>query len=330
LSTSRNRVYGPLVSSATPDAHEHLFVEVFGMEVVGRHEITDEDVLDTLAPDSGLVGISVLVLRTPGTDSGVVVLGCDPASGETVRSWETRVDRDALKVIDFYAPDFAAAVAHARSLGYEVEEAEASYELPQGSFTEAHLWGPDNVVTALLGGPAEFFADFAQVGDRLVSEVQSISAPLTSADDSVRFYRDVLEWDVVFEYALDDPSFAQMLGVDELTLRSRNVGPSTREPYFGLIDYGLGPAHEGSLRGRSALPRRGLVGAVVLSDDLDRVVAAAGREATPLTPLSLRLPALRSERALWLHTPHTVPHLVLDVSPDLGAHPRAEEGNPPC
>lgn len=327
MSTPRNRVFGPLISTATPQAHVDLFRGVYGMELAGRTVVTTPQVLATIAPDAALGSVEVIVLRTPGTDSGVVVLCCDPAGQETVRTRATRVERDALKVIDFYAPDFPAALAHARALGYEVEEHEASYELPQGTFTEAHLWGPDNIVTAMLGGPAEFFADFAQVRDRVLSEVQSISAPLSDASDSVAFYRDVLGWDVVFEYSVDDPSFAAMVGVDELTLRSRNVGPSTVEPYFGLIDYGLGAAHDGSLRGRSALPRRGILGAVVLSQDLNRVLAAAGPEGSPLP---LTLPALDSGRAAWLHTPHSVPHLVLEVGPDTGTHPRAEEGNSPC
>ena len=94
----------------------------------------------------------------------------------------------------------------------------------------------------------------------------------------VEFYREVLGWDVVFEYAIDDPSFSALVGIEEpLRLRSRNVGPSTREPYLGLIDYGLPADVGGSLLGRSVAPRRGLLGAVVLVGDLDGRGRGRGR-----------------------------------------------------
>ncbi|MFC6152334.1 hypothetical protein [Nocardioides yefusunii] len=321
-----NQVFGPLVSVSDTEAHVRLFSDVFGMQVAGRHTVERRETLDAISPRHTLERIELTVLTTPGTRTGVVLVDFGVADAPTVRDWSTRVHLDALKVIDFYAPDFGAAVAHARARGYEVIESEASYELAEGTFREAHLWGPDNVVTAFLGGPAEFFADFAQVTDALVSEVQSISAPLSDASDSVAFYRDVLGWNVVYEYALDDPSFAAMLGVEHLTLRSRNVGPNTREPYFGLIDYGLPGGADDSLTGRSVPPHRGLLGAVVLTHDIAAIHAAAGLEAVPVV---LQLPSLESDRAAWLTTPHTVPHLVLEVEAPVD-HPREEEGTTSC
>lgn len=321
-----NQVFGPLVSVSDTEAHVRLFTDVFGMRVAGRHGVESRATLDAISPGHRLHRIEITVLITPGTRSGVVLVDFGVPDAPTVRDWSTRVHLDALKVIDFYAPDFEAAIAHARGLGYEVIESEASYELAEGAFREAHLWGPDNVVTAFLTGPADFFADFAQVTDALVSEVQSISAPLSDAGDSVAFYRDVLGWDVVYEYSLDDPSFAAMLGVESMTLRSRNVGPSTREPYLGLIDYGLPGGADDSLTGRSVPPHRGLLGAVVVTHDLAAVRAAAGLEAVPV---DLQLPSLESDRALWLATPHTVPHLVIEVPVPVD-HPREEEGTTSC
>ncbi|PVG80792.1 hypothetical protein DDE18_21310 [Nocardioides gansuensis] len=303
------RLFGPLISTGEASAHVRLFSEVFGMMVEDQVSLSPVLTADLLGgPEELGAGAEVTVLRTPGVESGVVLVAFDPTSPETIRDWESRVSRDALKVIDFYAPDYEGAIAHARGLGYEVVEFEASYELPEGTFREAHLWGPDHVVTAFLGGPAEFFADFAQVVDGRVSEVQSISAPLTDAQPSVDFYREVLGWDVVYEYAIDDPSFAEMVGVEELRLRSRNVGPSTREPYFGLIDYGLPPRHDGSLRGRSAAPRRGLLGAVLTGVDLDALVSRAGPAAGPVVDCPT---LLGHSRGLLLGTPHSVPHLAL-------------------
>lgn len=309
------RVYGPLISTGDLEAHRRLFCDVFGMEEAGR------STLDGMAAEA-LFGVEVervdlVALQTPGTPSGAVLCRFDPVSEETVRTYATRVDRDALKVIDFYAPDYEGAIAHARELGYEVVEAEAEYDLPEGRFREAHLWGPDNVVTAFLGGPAGFFQDFAQITDRPVSEVQSISAPLSDAEPVVRFYAEVFGWDVVYEYAIHDPSFADLLGIDApLRLRSRNVGPSTREPYFGLIDYGLPADVGGSLRGRPAPPRRGLLGAVVLVDDLD-VVSARAADAVVGTA-SLDLAPFTHARAALLRPPHQVPHLLVETSLRVG------------
>lgn len=306
------RVYGPLISAADVEEHCRLFGDVFGMEETGRVELGSDDSRSLFGSEVGTT--ELVVLQTPGVLSGVVLCGFDPVSDETVRTYESRVDRDALKVIDFYAPDYPAAIAHARSLGYEVVESEAEYELAEGTFREAHLWGPDNVVTAFLGGPADFFGNFAQVTDRLVSEVQSISAPVSDGRSVVDFYARVLGWDVVFEYAINDPSFSELLGIEEpLELRSRNVGPSTKEPYFGLIDYGL-PAHVGgSLLGRPTAPRRGLLGAAVLVDDLDAVCAAAGRECSG-ERVSFDLAPFGQTRAAQLMPPHQVPHLVLEIA----------------
>ncbi|WP_166140156.1 hypothetical protein [Nocardioides ochotonae] len=309
MGSHRSVLYGGLISTATPEEHIRLFSDVFGMAVVGTTRL-DAAAASALF-DAPLSGAELVVLQTPGVESGVVLVSFTPTSAETVRSYETRVDRDALKVIDFYAPDYEDAIAHARGLGYEVVEAEAEYELAAGTFREAHLWAPDNVVTAFLGGPAEFFADFAQVGDRRTSEVQSISAPVSDGAPVVEFYREVLGWDVVFEYAIDDPSFSALVGIEEpLRLRSRNVGPSTREPYLGLIDYGLPADVGGSLLGRSVAPRRGLLGAVVLVGDLGAVVAAAGGAAGPVQALDPV--AFVGPRACVLTPPHGVPHLVLE------------------
>lgn len=303
---SRSYLYGPLISAADPGEHEVLFTSVFGMTGLGSAPVAPEAA-------RALFGTEVAelrVLRTPGVSSGAVVLRF-ASPGETVRTFGTRLHRDALKVIDFYAPDYEGAIAHARGLGYDVVEAEASYDLPEGRFREAHLWGPDSVVTAFLGGPAGFFEDFAQVTDRPVSEVQSISAPLGDAGPVVDFYQRVFGWDVVYEYAIDDPSFGELVGAEPgFVLRSRNVGPSTREPYFGLIDYGIPGNEGGSLLGRSVPPRRGLLGAVVVTDDLDAVLSSAGPDAAGAA-VDVELPGLGRVRAATVTPPHRIPHLVV-------------------
>lgn len=299
------RLFGPLISARDLDEHARLFRDVFGMVEVGRARLDPERGRTLFGADAGTVDL--LALTTPGVLSGVLVCRFDPVSDETIRTYESRVDRDALKVIDFYAPDYEGALRHARRLGYQVVEAQAEYELDGGTFREAHLWGPDNVVTAFLGGPATFFADFAQVTDRLVSEVQSISAPVGQAQPVIDFYREVFGWDVVYEYTIDDPTFAELVGVDELRLRSRNVGVSTREPYLGLIDYGLPDHVGGSLRGRCVAPRRGLLGAVVTTSDLAGVLSRAG------ATVEVDLAPFGATRAALLTAPHGVPHLVIGL-----------------
>ena len=224
------RLYGPVFSTSVLAEHVARLAAVFGMVEAGR---------------TSALGGEVVALRTPGVWAGALVLRTDPPPAYAVRDEATRLDRDALRVVDFYAPDLDAAVAHARALGYEVEASEAAYELAEGSFREAHLPGPDGTVTALLSGPRDFFAGFAQVRDRVVSEVCSISLPLGDAAPSLAFYEDVLGWGVVYEYSFDDPSFSAMVGsAERLRVRSSTVGPARDQPYLNLVDYGL-PASAG-------------------------------------------------------------------------------------
>ena len=153
MGSHRPVLYGGLISTATPEEHERLFGDVFGMAVVGTTR------LDAAAASALFAAPTERCRARGAADARASSPGWSwssfaPTSAETVRTYDTRVDRDALKVIDFYAPDYEAAIAHARGLGYEVVEAEAEYELAAGTFREAHLWAPDNVVTAFLGGPA--------------------------------------------------------------------------------------------------------------------------------------------------------------------------------
>lgn len=304
-------VYGPLISAADLEEQRRLFVDVFGMIEQGRSPLDTADSMRLFGSDVG--SVELMALQTPGVGAGVIVCRFDPVSSETVRDYESRVDRDALKVIDFYAPDYAGAIAHAREAGYEVVESEAAYELEDGAFQEAHLWGPDNVVTAFLGGPAGFFKDFAQITNRRVSEVQSISAPVSDAGPVLDFYARVFGWGVVFEYSIDDPSFSELVGIEEpLRLKSANVGPTTREPYFGLIDYGLRPHVGRSLRGRATAPRRGLLGAVVAVDDIDTVCHSAGISLAD-RGVTIELAPFGQVRTVVVVAPHEVPHLVIEV-----------------
>lgn len=298
------RLFGPLFSTADIAPHVDRLRSVFGMVEEGRVRL----------PDGPLSG-ELVALRTPTVPAGALVLRRDPVPEAAVRDESTRLHRDALRVVDFYAPDLDDAVAHARGLGYEVETSEASYELTEGAFREAHLAGPDGTVTAFLSGPRDFFTGFAKVRDRVVSEVCSISLPLGDAAASLAFYADVLGWGVVYEYSFDDPSFSELVGsTDRLRVQSSTVGPARDEPYLNLVDYGLPAGTGGSLLGRSGLDRRGLVGVVVLAADLDDVRRrAAGHPGADCGPdLALALAPFGETRAAVLTSPHEIVHLVVE------------------
>ncbi|MBA2953570.1 hypothetical protein HZF07_07585 [Nocardioides sp. CGMCC 1.13656] len=295
------RLFGPLFSTSVLAEHVARLAAVFGMVEAGR---------------TSALGGEVVALRTPGVWAGALVLRTDPPPAYAVRDEATRLDRDALRVVDFYAPDLDAAVAHARGLGYEVEASEAAYELAEGSFREAHLAGPDGTVTALLSGPRDFFTGFAQVRDRIVSEVCSISLPLGDAAPSLAFCADVLGWDVVYEYSFDDPSFSAMVGsAERLRVRSSTVGPARDQPYLNLVDYGLPASAGGSLLGRGGLDRRGLVGVVVTTTDLDAVRrrALAHPGASAAEPVEVDLAPFGATCAAVVTSPHQIVHLVVET-----------------
>lgn len=310
------RIYGPLISTGDLDGQTRLFTEVFGMREACRTHVEGEQAAALFGPE--VRAAEVIVLNTPGTNNGAMLCSFDPPCEELVRDQDSRLAADALKVIDFYAPDHAAAVRHARERGYAVVQEEAAYELEAGAFREAHLWAGDNVATAFLGGPADFFTGYAQVRDRVVSEVLSISSPVSDAAPVLDFYDAVFDWQVIFEYAITDASLAAMLGSGEdVQLRGLCVGNSTREPYFGLMDYGISSA-AASLRGRSGPPRRGLVGAVLLADDLTATLSkareAGGEQAVASAPTDLEMAPFGVTRAAVVLPPHGVWHLVVEAT----------------
>lgn len=304
-----SRVYGPLISVHDVAGQEALFAGAFEMDRAGR---------GVLAPDqtSALLGVAactdLTVMRTPGVDAGVVLCRFDVTGPgtEPVRDERTRIHRDAFRVVDFYAPDFDGAVRHAREAGFPMATSEASYELAEGSFREAHHAAADGVVAALLSGPADFFADFAEVRDRVVSEPISISLPLSDGAPTIDWYSEVFGWEVVYTYDFVDASFSELMQVDhELRVRSSTVGPSRQQTYVNIVDYGLEADQAGSLQGQAVAPRRGLLGLVVLTDDLDDVIGRAGPSAGPAVTVELA-PFGRCRMSV-LAPPCEAPHLVI-------------------
>lgn len=271
-------VHGPIVSSSDLDAHARLFT-TFGMTEVARRPVD----VDDCSRQWGTTGVSAteLVLATPGTRWGARVVRFDPLSDVIVRDRERGFDADAPKVVDFYTPDFAAACAVVERAGWKIRQPVAEYDLPEGHFIEAHVWGPDEMVCALIAGPAEFFRGFASVTDRMFSEPQSLSGPVSRLEPAIAFFAAAFGFDVVSRYGIDDESFRELVGSTkpQFNLRAVNVGMNTREPYFGLIHYGMADGTYASLAGRARPPHRGTLGATIVVDDVDATVtraAAAG------------------------------------------------------
>jgi catechol 2,3-dioxygenase-like lactoylglutathione lyase family enzyme len=303
------RVHGPIVSCADLSVTRRLFEDVFGLAEVGRQDLTEPEVKALWGVEGRRA--TTVVLDTPGTPFGVRLVQFDPLSDVVIRNRSTGFDADALKVIDFYAPDFDAAEAYLKARGFALKHERAVYDLPEGRFIEGHLWGPDEVVCALVSGPKAFFSGFATVKDRTFSEVQSISSPVSDPERVIQFYKDVLGLEIVYEYFIDAESFSKLVGTPhKLQLRARNIGVKRTEPYFGIIHYGLPEDAYTSLRDRSVLPNRGLAGATVMADGLDVIAEKAGDfGAVILAPLArVSLAPYGRVRSLTLRAPHGVVH----------------------
>lgn len=276
--SSTHWIHGPIVSSSDLAAHVRLF-ETFGMTVSSRHELGTAE----CSAQWGTVGQAAVevVMASAGTRYGARLLHFQPVSGEVIRDRARGYDADAPKVIDFYAPDFETACAVVKRAGYAIREPIAEYDMPEGHFVEAHVWGPDEVVCALIHGPAEFCWRFAVITDRMFSEPQSLSGPVSEFEASIAFFRQVLDFEVLYRYGIEDDSFRGLVGSaqPDFNLRAVNVGWTTEEPYLGLIHYGMRTDSYASLRGRARPPNRGTLGATIVVEDADAVanrVAAAG------------------------------------------------------
>jgi catechol 2,3-dioxygenase-like lactoylglutathione lyase family enzyme len=307
-------IHGPIVSCADLTAQRALFEGVFGLKPAAEQSL-DRAAVQTLWGLRGH-GARTLLLETPGTHFGVRLVQFDPVSPTVIRNRASGFDCDALKVIDFYAPDFDAANAHLQRRGFKLKDDVSVYELPNGRFIEGHLWGPDEVVTALISGPKEFFAGFATVTDRLFSEPQSISAPVHDQPRVLEFYDKVLGLPVIHEYAIDDDSFAKLVGTPhKLKLRAKNVGLKRTEPYFGIIHYGLPPDAYRSLKDRAVFPHRGLAGATLVVDHIaDHARASAAFGCEVLAPVAeAALAPYGRVQSLTIRAPHGVIHHLIET-----------------
>ena len=267
-------IHGPIISTSDIDAHLALFA-AFGLREVARCERSAAETAEIWSVERQ--SSVEVTLETPGTAFGVRLVRFDPGSPAQIRDPSRGSDSEALKVIDFYAPDLSAARASIEAAGFTFKPDVADYETPEGRYQEAHLWGPDGVVCALISGDAALFADLATIRDRLVSEPQSISGPVQDAAATLAFFEEVLGLGVIHRYGLDDPSFDALVGTAaHMSLRAWNVGLRKCEPYFGVIDYGLPRGSQISIKASARPPARGLLGATLFVSDAAAIASKAG------------------------------------------------------
>lgn len=291
-----------------------MFEGVYGLKKVAEQEIDEAGTKILWGVDGRR--LATVLLETPGTHFGVRLVQFDPQSPVIIRDRSTGFDCDALKVIDFYAPDISAAEAAVKAAGLKLKDEVATYELAGGQFFEGHLWGADEVVTALIGGPKSFMSDFVSVTDRTFSEVMSVSSPVDDPARVLEFYEQVLGLWVIHEYAIDDASFGKLVGTQhKMSLRAKNVGLKRSQPYFGIIHYGLPKDAYRSLRDRSVFPNRGIVAGTLFVTDIARHADAAKAFGcdivAPLATVALK-PYGRVQ-SLALRGPHGVIHHLIET-----------------
>lgn len=267
-------IHGPIISSSNVDAHIALF-GAFGLSETGRQERSIEETSGIWGTD-GQASLEV-TLETPGTPFGVRLVQFTPGTDIQIRQPERGSDSEALKVIDFYAPDLDEALKQIEAAGFRFKDEIADYDTPEGRFREAHLWGPDGVVCALISGDPDRFESLATIRDRLVSEPQSISGPVQDQQPVLAYLNDTFGLQVIHQYGLDDESFDALVGSDDsMKLRAWNVGTKTSEPYFGIINYGLPAGSQTSAFTTSRPPARGLLGATLFVRDAALVSQRTG------------------------------------------------------
>jgi catechol 2,3-dioxygenase-like lactoylglutathione lyase family enzyme len=313
-----DHIVGPLISTGHLQAHAELLGDVFGMQCLAEVELDDAAVHDLWGVHERTARTALY--QTPGTETGIRLVQFDPVSEVVMRDRHHGDEHDALKVIDFFVPDFAAAVARLEDAGHRLKDAIAEYDLPEGHFREAHLWAVDEVVYALIAGPAGFMAGLVHVVDRPFSEVMSLSTPVTNRAAAVAFYRQAFGFDEVYRYGFDDASFANLVGsADEMRLTAINVGTSLLDPYFGLIDYGPASARARSLANRCQLPHRGLAAAVIYTDRLKQVIDSCRQHGHEVVagPAMADLPPHGIVPSALIRAPHGVLHHVIEPGAEI-------------
>ncbi len=306
-----NYLYGPLISSSDGDFHQRMFEQVFELETVSQAAMDS----DSVSRVFGLTHCSATftALVTPATRYGVCVVEFDPGANETIRHRSRGLVPGAAKVIDFFVRDLEQALARARDFGLQINDEIATYQSPEGTVREAHAWVLDEVVCAMIDPPPAMMEKFSCDLQRAVSEPQSISGPTTELEASADFFHRLFGFEVIYRYEVNDSNFGEMIGSTEpVNIKAKNVGWNLRAPYIGMIDYGL--AKPGDETIKPVLPPiRGLLGVIVITDEMAAVVSRAPDDAV-LVPLSRGgLPGpWETAQSLLLRAPNGMALLVIE------------------
>ena len=307
------RLVAAMISTAEHDRHLDLFRGVLGMEVVSEQVLSGSEARALWAVDAR--SARVTMLTTPPSYAGVALVEFDPASEVVIREGMQGIDTEALKVIDVVTSDAEAGFARFEEAGFVVSDVRSSYEIEDGAVTETHAYGPEEVVIGILDFHTIEASRFVELTDRLFSEAMSISVPVDDLEPVVEWYDRVLGMEVVHRYGFDAESFKDLVGTDSAAwnVRGTNIGRTTQEFYFGVIDYGTGDTARRSLRDRARLPNRGIAGALCMVDDLDRVVSASAAQEVVTEPVDLVLGPWGRTPAMTLVAPHGIVHTVVET-----------------
>jgi catechol 2,3-dioxygenase-like lactoylglutathione lyase family enzyme len=257
-----------------------------------------------------------ILLETPGTQIGVWLVEFTPPSDVVIRVGGVGVATDALKMIDFFTADRPAAMALLKAHGFEFVSEGASVELPDGSrFVEAHLRAPDGVMFALIEALNVPASRYVTCHDRVFSEVQSSSGPVSDFAPARRFYEDVLGVPMGLRYEFESESFSRMVGTAQtIHIQANNYGRVVEDVMLGIIHYGLPEGSYESLRERARPPHRGLIGVrlevVGLEAVLDRCRDAHIEIVRPLA--RERSDAFGDAKVAAVRAPHGVWHWLIE------------------
>ncbi|GEM_PF-920084 len=281
---------GPVISTAALVRQTTLFRDVLGMQ------LTADSSFDA-ARTAQLFGLErhtarVLTLQTPGTSIGVQLVEFSPGSDTVIRPGGVGIASDALKMIDFFTSDGVAAADAFRRHGFELVTEGAPIQLPDGSrFIEMHVKGPEGVMVAAIHPENVAARGFVTVTDRLFSEVQSSSGPVSDFEPVRHFYESVLGIPMGYAYEFESPAFSSMIGAGRTTtIRANNYGRVVEDVMLGIIHYGLPRDSYESLRERARPPHLGVIGVRLSVCNLPALLqrcAAGGCElAVPLARVS--------------------------------------------
>lgn len=312
ITRAANRFIGPIISTHALTSHRALLGDVFGLECLAEQQLDNTATQAVWNVKADTTRMQLCLTR--GTCSGALLLQFDPLSDKVIRDRSRGDDHDALKVIDFYTSNFDESIAKLAAGGHRIKDTIAEYDMDEGHFREAHLWADDQVVYALIDGPADFMARVVQISDRPFSEIMSVSTPVTERAEVVRFYSDVLQLNEVYRYGFDDESFAELVGGEQqMQLTALNMGTTLREPYFGLIHYGLRSDGARSLADESRLPHRGIAGALMEVTDLQQCLRRADdwQGAVVKGPTPFELAPLGKLHSALVRAPHGVLHQLI-------------------